>query len=416
MKNAVNTIEDLLEILAGLKGEANIKVESSDQNLLYSMARQVFRGTGFTDRQYELTKEKILKYKDQFVNLDYDIDLTIDNLRIPLRQIDRSRWIKLVDSQGPNRVFESTKAPFIAVRFIFQKKLINNIEAVKRSLGEGDYDKENKIHYFPFSERAVYEIISNFNKTNNFEIQEELKEYYEKLKYMANNKEKFIPGIYGLKLKNLHQKGLEYALSTIGEPDLNNLYHYYDQKEKYGISHVDEEDLEKSIKSLLPLSKKIIKRKKSQVLVNNKTYTKENLAEVILELYRFPLLIVLDQNQCYDQLIQYHKAFNGIIPNESCSVLFRLDNNDEGIEFNQYIKRNNLNNLVDNNTKIVYISNNKLPKPLLKSNWQPSCALLNYCGKTYGSSKTEHYLTQLDLVIHYDETVSQWMKRNIEEL
>ena len=51
--------------------------------------------------------------------------------------------------------------------------------------------------------------------------------------------------------------------------------------------------------------------------------------------------------------------------NESCSVLFRLDNDADGAEFNQYIKRNNLNNLVDNNTKIVYISNNKIPKPML---------------------------------------------------
>ena len=57
------------------------------------------------------------------------------------------------------------------------------------------------------------------------------------------------------------------------------------------------------------------------------------------------------------------------------SVCFRLQNvwipeEDKKITdpFNQYITEQELNNSVDKSTKVVYINNNKLPKPLLKRN------------------------------------------------
>ena len=222
---------------------------------------------------------------------------------------------------------------------------------------------------------------------------------------MKNNKQDYIPGIYGMELKNLHSKSLEYAISSIGAPTAENLCQFYDQKDRFGLHHFDEEDLYESAKQLTPLSKKIINRNLSQVLVNSTQYTINNLAEVILELYRFPLLIVLNEKFCYDELIQFHRAFNGIIPNESCSVLFRLDNNTDGTEFNQYIRANNLNNKVDNNTKIVYISNNKVPKPLLTSDWAPVTAITTSSNRSHGA-KTEAYIEMLDLVMHYDSDVS----------
>ena len=413
----MKTVEDCIEILAGLQeqnGEFNI--ERSDYNLVNSLARQTFRGTAYTDRQHELAKQKVLFYKEQFESNGYNVDVALEDLRMPLRQVDRSRWVKLVDHKGPNKVFESDTAPFIAVRFIFQKKLISNIDAIKRSLGEGDYDKENKIHYFPFSERTVFEILSNFNETNNFEVQEELKEYYKKLQDMKNNKQNYLAGIYGLKLKNLHEKSLNYAISSIGEPDIDNLCHYYDQKERFGLYHFDSDDLQKSLNSLSPFAQRVVKRTKNQVLVNPKEFTVENLAEVVLELYRLPLLIVLNEKTCYDELVSFHKAFNGIISNDSCSVLFRLDNTAEGVDFNQYIKRHNLNSPVDKDTKIVYISNNKIPKPLLQSDWLPNAAITTFSGRAYGGNKVDSYLEELDLVVHYDDDISPWKGRIIEKI
>ena len=412
----MKTVEDCIEILVGLQEqEGTFNIDRSDYNLVTSLARQTFKGTAYTDRQCELAKQKVIYYKKQYEDNGYDIEVAIDNLRMPLREVDRSRWVKIVDS--PDNILERQQSdgPWIAVRFIFQKKLISSIEAIKSSLGDGIYDKENKIHYFPFNEKTVYQIISIFNEENNFEVEEQLKEYYGKLVNMKDNKENYLPGIYSLKLKNLHQKSFDYALSSIGDPDIDNLCRYYDQKDRFGLNHFDEEDLIQSMRTLTPLTQKIVNRKKTQVQISPKEYTIENIAESVLELYRFPLIVVLTEKDCYSELVQFHKAFNGIIPNESCSVLFRLDNNPDGVDFNQYIKRNNLNNLVDNSTKIVYINNNKIPKPMLKSDWLPSAAITTTTSRSPGA-KTDSYLEGLDLVMHYDDDVSPWKKKLIENI
>lgn len=408
------TVEDYIEFLTGFKGSADIKLDKSDYALMFSFAKQIARSIPFTDKQCELAKTKITYYKDELIKNDYEVnDLT--QLRMPLRSIDRSRWVRIVEKINDPKLTIEDNGPWIALRFIFQKKLIGGIERIQSSLDEKIYDKEKKIHYFSLNENSVYEILSSFNEQNNFEVDQQLTDYYEKILKMKNDKEQYVPGIYNFKLKNLSLKGVEYAVSTIGEPDINNLCYYYDQRERLGLEHFDEEDIYQSVKSLTPLTKKIVNRKQDNILVNKKEYTRENLVESVLELYRFPLLIILNDETCHDELLQFYKAFNGIIPDESCSVLFRLDNTGEGKYFNQAVKQYNLNNPVDNNTKIVYI-NNKLPKPLLKTSWAPISAITNYSGKTYGSDKLEAYLNDIDLVIHYDDDVSPWKRRLIEKI
>jgi hypothetical protein len=403
MKNVVYNIEDCLELLVGLKGQGSFQIESSDQTFLQSIGRQTLKGTGLTDRQYIAVKEKIEKYQDQFSALEYNIDLSFENLRLPLRQIDRSRWIKIIERKDQL---------WIGVRFIFQKKLISKLEDLKRVSSESEYDAENKVHYFLFNESNAYKVVSIFIDAG-FEIQQELLEYYNKLEHMTNNKKDFLPGIYGLNLKNLHDKSLEYAISSIGTPDLDNLCRFYDQRERLGLYHFDESDLDQSVRQLTTLSNKIVKRKQNQIIVSPNEYPVEQLAESILELYRFPLLITLSEKNSYNELSMFHRVFNGVIPNESCSVMFRLDNS-VGSDFNEYIKINNLNNLVDKSTKIVYISSSKVPKPLLQADWHPSAAITTYSG--YGAGKVDTLLDALDLVIHYDNESSPWKRNRIEKI
>ena len=52
---------------------------------------------------------------------------------------------------------------------------------------------------------------------------------------MNNNKKNYVPGIYSLKLKNLHAKAIDYAISTIGSPDVDNLAMYKDRDQLLGI-------------------------------------------------------------------------------------------------------------------------------------------------------------------------------------
>lgn len=392
------TIESYLELLTGLAGNNTFTMQSSDRTILNSIARQVHKGVGLTDRQYEVVKEKLLSYADQFTALEYPIHDAVKNTRIPIRQIDRARWIRtaLIKDQL-----------YISVRFTFNKRLISALEPLYNIEDRKLYDKAEKIHYYNLTEVNLYKVISEL-KEKSFEIDLELQERYNLLEMMHNNKNNYIPGIYGLKLQNLHAKAIDYMISSIGEPDIDNLAIYKDRDQLFGIKHFDEDDLNSSINKLTTLSQKIVKRTRPHVLVNSSEYTFDRLAESMLELNRYPLLIVLNDDTDFSSLQTVHYSFRNIFSNDDFCTLYRKENDvAENIEFNQYIKDNNLNNLLAINSKIVYTSINKMSKTLLKSSWHPQAAILM---GSMRSTKIDAYLQELDLVIHYDTDISPFKK------
>jgi hypothetical protein len=402
------TIEDLIEIISGMtQSKFVFEIQNTDRNLMFSLGKQCLRQIPFTDRQYELAKRKILDYKEQFeANGIDDVEEKMNNLRLPLRSIDRSKTISLV---------EQNDQPMIAVRFPFAKNMIKYIEILNSIHKNKGYDKADKTHYIDPTEKNIYRIVGNFQKAN-FEIEESLQEQYRKLLEMKENKNNYVPGVYGLKLKNLHNKAFDYAVSSIGEPSLDNLALYKDRQEILGINYFDEDDLQQSIHKLQPLTKKIINRDKKHILINSTKYSIDNIVETVLELHRFPLLVIIPDNDDSIECLQdVYECFKGIVLDESCSVMFRKDNKNQiDRNFNSFIKQKNLNNSLAKNSKIVYISNNKIPKPLLTSDWKPSAVLM------YGSRRTnmklDSYVSECDLVIHYDSDSTPFRHQDIEEV
>ena len=402
-------VEDYLELIAGLSEKHTDKkffLHTRDQTLINSLARQTFQATPLTDRQHELTKRKLLEYKEQFDVYSFNnLEEDLNNLRMPLRQIDRSKTIT---------PYNDDNGEWIAVRFPFSKKMIKHIDFLQSLQLKKQYDKSTKTHYIEFNEKNVYAIIDRLLNCN-FDVEKSLIDFYRKLKEMEDNKEDYAPGIYGLTIKNLHDKAIDYAISAIGEPTVKNLAAYKDRENILGLQHFDDIELQKSIANLQPLTKRILSRDKTAVWVDSNEFTFNNVVESILELYRLPIVIVLPKGREYDSLIETHESFRNIIFNENISVLFRLDNDDdEGYEFNSYVKKNTLNSPLDKNTKIVYINNNKLPKPLIANNWLPEVAILY--GNSRMANNVQLYMNTCDLVIHFTDVELPWGKQDIEKI
>ena len=398
----MKTVEDYLNFLI----ENNLSIHSSDVNLLQSLYRQIQRGIGFTDRQLALTVSKIEMYKDQFNQADFIFcDEELKNVKLPLRKIDRSKTIKFV---------EENDEIFLAIRFPFSKKMIKYIDEIQSlQKGKRNYDKQTKTHFLPANEKNIYQIVSKL-KDVNFTIDSDVFNLYERINEMENNKPDFEPGIYSFKLKNLHDKTFEYAISSIGEPSPDNLHIFKDRSNNLGLSHFDQNKLDDSIKNLQPLTKKIIFRKNSEIYIDRKLYNLKDVIASLLELYRFPLAVILPVKNTLRHLKEMTDNFNNIVDTEDCFVSFRKDNNkEEDIQFNQYIKQNNFANSLDKATKIVYISIDKLPKPVISSGWQPNCAL--YLESAHATQHVRTYTSELDLVVHFDDTMSV-MRRNIEKI
>ena len=115
---SIETCEDCLEILVGLQEGPKFNLVASDISFLSSIARQTFKGVGFTDRQYEAVKEKLQMYVPQFTDYGYTTTRMFDSLRLPLRKLDRAKWIKVLNDES---------GPTIGVRFVFNQKLIFDV-------------------------------------------------------------------------------------------------------------------------------------------------------------------------------------------------------------------------------------------------------------------------------------------------
>ena len=387
-------VEDYIELLI----EPHYKLDRSDHNLIYSFVRQISRGLAFTDRQYELAKQKIIDYQDQFVKNGLDPQNDLENIRLPLRKIDRSRWIKIVEYPGDN-VYEANKGPFIAVRFTFQKKLISMIDAIKKATGsDGMYDKANKVHYFPYSEKLLFGIIQAV-ENKNFELDELSHEIYEKLKTFKQ--EDYVPGVYNLKIKNLHPNGVKKITEELGEPSADNLLLYHDRSIKYGLHHVDE--ISRQNESVLAF--KVAHRKSQSVAINNTVYSIDHLFTCLSELDRFPILFIVPGKDAYESIVEITQHARNFIPAEQTSVMFRLDNQGEGLKFNQYIKREKINNRLDINTKLVYTIDHTVPKPLLQSDWNPKAVIVSSPGSVPTTKKSLQCFSNVDLIVHYQDEV-----------
>lgn len=408
MDTQAYTIEDLLEILAGLKQASAIQIEPSDATIMHSIARQVHRGTALTDRQYALMKEKLQAYRDQYLALEYNFDLAVETLRKPLRQIDRAKYIKIVDyvdGIGANKVYESWKQDLklIKVRFPFSKKLIAEIQSFKISPSEHFHEKSSHEHFYVLTEKNCYEIVKSL-KDKNFEIDSELLEYYDKV-IKFENVEEYAGSIINYEFKNISQRAADAAINELGNPSPENIVKYKDRSKIFGIHYFDD-NLDTELTKVSILTSKIANRKSKVVYVSSKEWTFDSIVNSLIELDRFPAVLLINENNPFDDLVKTHKHFKNIVDSSNISVQLRLPS-DQSNGFNEYIKSSGLNSPVDNNTKIVYTSREKLNKPLLSSGCKPKVLILMQSQRLH--SKMQHWAEEFDLVIHFDKEISQYL-------
>lgn len=394
------TIEDCLEILLGFNTNYSHtpSIKKEDAGILMSISKQIGKGIALTDRQSKMLQLKLLGYEDYFRELDINVEESFFNLRYPLRQIDRTKYIKITDN-------------FIEIRFPFSKKLIVLVEEVIRCLGrdQHSHQKGSHIHYFVLSEQSIHQVMKNF-KNKEFDIDEKLIELYKEIAVMLEHATDYIPGIYNNEIKNCHPNAKKYMLDTLGEPSEDNIHLYKDRATMLGLVYFDSHPMADAINNCTPLTQKIINRKKASVFINRNSYSMSSIIESLFELKRFPIVVIVDEFRsndldAIDNFYTIHKALINLIDSSEISVLFRLDNyNSDNSEFNNYIKSNNLNNLVDKNTKVVYIKD-KAPKFLIKDNWQPSVCL-SCCSNVRMISRKHNFIGDIDLTIHWEKQLS----------
>jgi len=409
-------IENYIELLANKhpnKKLDNFQLEGSDIKLIMSFCQQLQKKVGFTDRQFELAKKKILEYKSILVENGFNnVEKEIENLRIPLRDIDRTKKVFLIERESYS-LFGIEKQLMIGVQFPFSKKMIKHINFLKETVKKREYDKKNKIHLCPFHEINIYNLVKRF-KDAGFEIEPKLEIYYQQLCDMLNNYEEHVPGLYGLNLKNVSSNAKTHLYNLYGKPNALNYCLYYDTKELFGLQNFDNKLLDNSLANYSVLARNIVKSNKKHLQVP-RHYSISNLINALFTLKKHPVLIIANNEMTVNELEDITNSCLSFMPLSDISVLFRYPNDNYNHQcFNQKIKELQLNNTLQESTKVVVI-HDRLPKPLLKSNmhFHTSVYLSNLVNST---KKLELFYESSYNVLHYYDDLPLFSFKQIEKL
>jgi hypothetical protein len=238
--NQYTTVEDYLEVIAGLRDPVTLKTKPHswlndfdpivnlaryDTDVLRSMSTTVHEGGALTEKQGDLAVKIVVKYKRQLAAKGVDVSLIEEHIswRLPLRVMDYTRKLSVVDDQ-------------IRVTFPFNSTLIEGLRDFrKESQGAGAWDKDAKVWSFALTEYNLV-WLTTWAEQNNFEIDTEVRvlnalvteaetqPYAIELQY--NNEE--------LTIANCPESLKEYVQNTLGGFGVDNLLRLIDMSAVLG--------------------------------------------------------------------------------------------------------------------------------------------------------------------------------------
>ena len=392
-------IEGMLWTLTGM-GVDNYKsqeIDPKDEKFLMSVARQTHdKGIALTERQAVVLATILLKHEDYLSYCMYNFNYAVTQHKLGLRKIDKSRWIRYEPSTDS-----------IIVYFSFTVKLISIFESLRKIT---NHSYAHKKHYFPATGQNIKQIVTAL-KGKGFVIDKTITDHYSTIIEMENNLTDYMPCItQDYKFKNVHKNAVQWLEEKYGKLCNENLHLYQDKRAMYGIGHIPNSLLVKTHKYQDVLTANIASRTEKSIQISPVDFTFAEVMDSLIKLKRFPLLILVDGDNAVTQLRTSYNEIKKHFAPEEVSVLFRLDNGKKGQRFNEQVREDKLNSPVDQNTKIVYISKATLPKPILKAGWQPEAAIMLYSSKLH--TLVGAFIEPLDLIIHYDDELSQWRSSN----
>jgi hypothetical protein len=398
------TVEDTIEILAGVRPRTvNIRIDKADAKIILSLGRQMIRKTALTDRQFDLAIKKIEKYQDGLERCGIDVDqvLTLKTLKWPIREIDRTQTVYLSKDAESNK-------PVILVKYVFSKKFAE-IWAMLEDRVTAVTQLDKTVKQISYTEKNLYLTVIAMQDLQ-FEISEEIYEIFEKIEKIMENPENVVPYVTcdneNIFVANINPKCKEYLDNKFDTVNDSNVLEFVDHVKHSGIflkSQIFSEKLRNFPTS--DLTKKILLEPATRFRLDPEKYSMSDMVSSINTLNQWPLLVILEENSIIlDTLKSTIDELSKYVPIGQMNVFFRLKNEQKECgEFNQYVKDNGLNNYIDKETKVVFISRNRIPKPLLKSEWQPRTAIL---ASNHDFGKLSAYLNDFSTVYYYNNSIT----------
>jgi hypothetical protein len=359
-------------------------IPNRDKKILISLSKQIHSGHFLTENQSKLLV-KILKENQGYLALDSDEKNSA---------IENPTWSKSF------RVIEQVRKIFLSkeqdgqiiVEFTYNKRLRQITSDLNKVIEGQMLSLNSKQYVIPLTEKNAHIIVNTFKK-HNFDIDPSLMNFYEEIsEILESTKNKF--EIFEIK----NEKIILAVKEDIGEISEDNLILLNDRRHRYQYT-IFQKNPENSLKNA------IANRPGTKVWIDPKTTSMTDLVESLVELKRFPVLVIFnghEAKECIQNLEILSKSLEKTSMNNHVGIYFRFDNGNETNKiFNNTISKLGYNSFLSNAVQVVGIMNNKLPKFMVSSNWQAK-SVISF-SNNFKNNKTSYYCNDVDLIVYYNE-------------
>lgn len=236
-------VEDYIEFIGGWRNAQGkllgifdnqpspLSLARYDVAIVSSLAEQTaINNKGYTDKQGELAKKIVDKYRRQLSKLTPPVIVpdVVDQFRTPLRVIDRSKRVDIVDG-----MFE--------VRFPYDVKLIDAVKKqAKDGRGHSHFDHDRKIWYMSMTESNLNWVMA-MKDVHGIQVSAEIEQLYNQMLAVEQQDHKIClqKSDSGYTITNAPKALLEYVQQNIGELNQDNILRLVDNAETLGYEVAD---------------------------------------------------------------------------------------------------------------------------------------------------------------------------------
>lgn len=368
-----------------------LSISGRDRKILANMAKMVKNHDYITESQANLTV-KVLRENLEHLNF-VGVEL-ISSLKSP-------RWSKIFKSVEKIRKISvslmDNQVPVIEIEASYKKDLKKIISDLQKNSEGNIFTVTGKKYYLLLTEKNLVRTVDSL-KRYNFEKSQEISDLYDKIKNIDHNdiKKKF-------DIEHVDNERLDCLLSSdIGQGNMSDSLLLQDRKIAYQyqtnkkIQNVDENSL----------LYKIATRKNNKIFIDNQQFSLKEIDWCLKRLNRMPVLLMFDEynaKNCTEHLKQLKNLLDSTNFSGSVGIYFRFDNKGEGAEFNKLVSDYGFNKKLETGSDIAVLSNGKLPKFFLKSNWYPK-TVISFTNH-FRNNKTSVYCNSCDLIIYYTASI-----------
>ena len=378
----MSTVDSLLPLIA-----ANIKtvqqaIPNKDKRILLSLEKQLTFGVFLTENQGNLLIKIIKENIAPMTSIIPDVQNVIEE-KMWSKSFREIKKIKKI-------YIPAESADSFVVEFSYNTKFREKISALNILL-KGNIVTSGSKYIINLTEENLTLVVDAF-KNDNFEIDEKITNFFQEIQEIRKNtKDPF--DIFDLK----NEKTKNAVKSSLGEDYLTNLQLLQDRKIRYQYKNtqkIQENSLEN----------KIANRESRKIFVGADIGFTE-LMSSLKNLKRFPVMLIFDGHQSLKDkknLKFVENAVKELNLGDDIGIYFRYNKESDSEKFNQEINALAYNKDLTGTTTVVGISNNKIPKFMIKSQWKPQ-TVISFTS-SFKSNKSYVYCSDVDLIVYYGVT------------